>query len=280
MTVEDYALELGVDTSLVLSKLKELGFKYNNPNDFLDDDAIIMLDNELGDLSNKENNLTEELQDKFEMEDRAEAAALAHNIEVYDEVKVKEKIKKKDSNKIQKDEDLSLKKKNIYKNKTKLKSNKEESSSNVVLYKEGMSVADLATGIGVPASEVVKKLISMGLMISSNQAISFDDASIAVLEFGKELTREETTDISNFEEYIVTDSAEELELRPAVVTIMGHVDHGKTTLLDYIRNSHVASGEAGGITQAIGAYQVEKNGRKITFIDTPGHAAFTEKRAR
>ena len=280
MTVEDYALELGVDTSLVLSKLKELGFKYNNPNDFLDDDAIIMLDNELGDLSNKENNLTEELQDKFEMEDRAEAAALAHNIEVYDEVKVKEKIKKKDSNKIQKDEDLSLKKKNIYKNKTKLKSNKEESSSNVVLYKEGMSVADLATGIGVPASEVVKKLISMGLMISSNQAISFDDASIAVLEFGKELTREETTDISNFEEYIVTDSAEELELRPAVVTIMGHVDHGKTTLLDYIRNSHVASGEAGGITQAIGAYQVEKNGRKITFIDTPGHAAFTEMRAR
>ena len=280
MTVEDYALELGVDTSLVLSKLKELGFKYNNTNDFLDDDAIIMLDNELGDLSNKENNLTEELQDKFEMEDRAEAAALAHNIEVYDEVKVKEKIKKKDSNKIQKDEDLSLKKKNIYKNKTKLKSNKEESSSNVVLYKEGMSVADLATGIGVPASEVVKKLISMGLMISSNQAISFDDASIAVLEFGKELTREETTDISNFEEYIVTDSAEELELRPAVVTIMGHVDHGKTTLLDYIRNSHVASGEAGGITQAIGAYQVEKNGRKITFIDTPGHAAFTEMRAR
>ena len=186
MTIEDYALELGVNISLVISKLKELGFNYNNASDFLDDDAIIMLDNELSDLSNKENNLTEELQDKFEMEDRAEAAALAHNIEVYDEVnKVKEKIKKKDSNKIQKDEDLSLKKKNIYKNKTKLKSNKEESSSNVVLYKEGMSVADLAAGIGVSASEVVKKLISMGLMISSNQAISFDDASIAVLEFNK-----------------------------------------------------------------------------------------------
>ena len=281
MTVEDYALELGVDISLVISKLKELGFNYNNASDFLDDDAIIMLDNELSDLSNKENNLTEELQDKFEMEDRAEAAALAHNIEVYDEVnKVKEKIKKKDSNKIQKDEDLSLKKKNIYKNKTKLKSNKEESSSNVVLYKEGMSVADLAAGIGVSASEVVKKLISMGLMISSNQAISFDDASIAVLEFNKELIKEETTDITNFEEYIVTDSEDELEYRPAVVTIMGHVDHGKTTLLDYIRNSHVASGEAGGITQAIGAYQVEKNGKKITFIDTPGHAAFTEMRAR
>ena len=281
MTIEDYALELGVDTSLVISKLKELGFKYNNVSDFLDDEAIIMLDNEMGDLSNKENNLAEELADKYEMEDRAEQAALAHNIEVFDEEsQVKEKIKRKDSAKIQKDEDLSLKKKNIYKNKTKLQSNKEVQESNVVIYKECMSVADLATGIGVSASELVKKLIGMGLMISSNQAISFDDASIVVMDYNKELTREETTDISNFEEYIVTDKEEDLSPRPAVVTIMGHVDHGKTTLLDYIRNSHVASGEAGGITQAIGAYQVEKNGRKITFIDTPGHAAFTEMRAR
>ena len=124
MSVEDYALELGVDTSLVISKLKELGFNYNNPSDFLDDEAIIMLDNEMGELSNKENNLTEELQDKFEMEDRAEQVAIAHNIEVFDEeAKVKEKIKKKDSAKQQADEDLSLKKKNIYKNKTKLQSN-------------------------------------------------------------------------------------------------------------------------------------------------------------
>ena len=277
MSVKDYALELGVDSSEVLNKLNELGYSYKNENDILDDEAIIVLDNE---MASRENNLSEELADKFELEDRAEEAAMAYNLELDNHTKVKEKIKKKDNNRSNKDEELSLKKKNIYKNKTKLQSNKEEVESNVVLYKEGMSVADLAASMGVSASEVVKKLIGMGLMISSNQAISFDDASVVVLEYNKELVKEETTDITNFEEYVINDKESDLELRPAVVTIMGHVDHGKTTLLDYIRSSNVASGEAGGITQAIGAYQVEKNGRKITFIDTPGHAAFTEMRAR
>ncbi len=281
MTVEDYALELGLSNEEVISKLKELGFKYNNPSDFLDDDAIILLDNELGSLSNNEN-LSDELKDKFEMEDRAEEAAMAYNIELDEDTKVKEKIKRKDTNKQSKkeNEELNIKKKNIYKNKEKLKSNKEVVESNTVTYEEGMSVADLAEKIGVSAGEVVKKLIGMGLMISSSQSISFDDASVVVLDYNKELVRAETTDISNFEEYVITDKEEDLVLRPAVVTIMGHVDHGKTTLLDYIRHSNVASGEAGGITQAIGAYQVERDGRKITFIDTPGHEAFTEMRAR
>ena len=116
MSIEDYALELGIEESKVISTLKELGFNYSKSSDILDDEAIIMLDNELGELSNKDNNLTEELQDKFELEDRAEELALAHNIELDEEVNVKEKIKKKDPNRQKgKDQDveLSLKKKSI-----------------------------------------------------------------------------------------------------------------------------------------------------------------------
>ena len=158
MSIEDYALELGIDSSEVIKKLKELGYKYNNKEDILDDEAIIMLDQEIGDLSSEENNLTEELASKFEMEDRAEEAALAYNIELDEEVKVKEKIKKKDSVKAQKDEDLVLKKKNIYKNKTKLQSNKETVESNVVLYKEGMSVSDLANELNMTRQTLSKRL--------------------------------------------------------------------------------------------------------------------------
>ena len=153
-------------------------------------------------------------------------------------------------------------------------------SDNVVLYKENMTIGELANAIGVNSSELVKKLFSLGIMATINNAISFENAEILVLEYNKELKREETADVTNFEEYEIIDKEEDLVKRPVVVTIMGHVDHGKTTLLDAIRKTDVASGEAGGITQAISAYQVKVKDDYITFIDTPGHAAFTEMRAR
>ncbi len=261
MSVLEYANDVNKSVTEILKMCEELDIQVTNEDDLLSEDDIVILDN--ADFEEMDNIVEEIIENK--------------NIKVDDSVN-KQKLKKKQDLKPSNKNDFQQKKKEMYKNKSKLMTNANDDK--IVLYKENMTVRELAESLGVNSSELVKKLFSLGIMATINNSISFENAEILAIDYDKELKREETADVTNFEEYEIIDKEEDLVTRPPVVTVMGHVDHGKTTLLDAIRKTDVASGEAGGITQAISAYQVKVNDNYVTFIDTPGHAAFTEMRAR
>ena len=267
MTVLEYATDVNRSVEEILEKCHELEIDVNSENDELSEEDIINLDNNLDDIDSYEEEIEEETE-KVEM--KAAKAKTAKKLNK----------PKNDFKEITDKQNFAKKKKEMYKSKEKLQSNAPTQSDKIVLYKENMTIGELANAMGVAVSEIIKKLFSLGLMVNINSPISFENASLLVTDYDKELKKEETANVANFEEFEVIDNEEDLVSRPPVVTIMGHVDHGKTTLLDAIRKTDVVSTEAGGITQAISAYQVRHDDKLITFIDTPGHAAFTEMRAR
>lgn len=274
MTVKEYAQSVSLSVAEILKKCEDLGIDVKNAEDLLTDDDVINLDFATNLISTDSESTYEE---EDSMDEIVEDLVAGTNVHTMDPETKKQKLKKRSELESSKSEYFN-KRKEMYKHKEKLMNNQVD--DNIVLYKNDMTVADLANTLNISGTDIIKKLMSLGLMVSLNQVISFENAEIIALDYGKTLKKEETQDISNFEEFEVTDKESDLVLRPAVVTIMGHVDHGKTTLLDYIRHSKVVDTEFGGITQHIGAYQIEHNGQKITFIDTPGHEAFTEMRAR
>ncbi|PFJ18529.1 translation initiation factor IF-2 [Bacillus cereus] len=251
--VHEYAKKHNISSKDLMTKLKEMNIEVSNHMTMLDDEVVNKLDNEY----------------------QTEKPSVA------DEFEVEEKVVRS--------------KKNSNKKKKKGKGNEDKRQENFagrqqtqivetpdkITFSGSLTVGDLAKKLSKEPSEIIKKLFMLGIMATINQDLDKDTIELIANDYGIEVEEEVIISETEFETFIdEQDDEENLKERPAVVTIMGHVDHGKTTLLDSIRNSKVTAGEAGGITQHIGAYQVEVNDKKITFLDTPGHAAFTTMRAR
>ena len=242
MTVKEYAESVSLSVAEILKKCEQLGIEVKTGDDILEDDDVISLDYATNLISSDSESTYEE---EDSMDSLVEDLVASTNVHTMNPETKKQKLKKRSELESSKSEYFH-KRKEMYKHKEKLMNN--QVNEDIVLYKNDMTVADLADALKISGTDIIKKLMGLGLMVSLNQPIDFQTAEIITLDYGKSLKKEETQDISNFEEYEVTDQESDLVLRPAVVTIMGHVDHGKTTLLDYIRHSKVVDTEFGGIS--------------------------------
>ncbi len=271
--VYEYAKKHNVSSKDVITKLKNMRIDVSNHMTALEESAVKRLDE-----------LFAKKQPKETVQESASSVPSNKNKD-YEEDEYISVNKDKSSNKNQQTKKNNQPTKNK-RNNTKPAAQKppvapkKKELPEKITFAGSLTVTELGKKLGKEPSEIIKKLFLLGVMATINQELDKDAIELIAGEYGVEVEEEVIIDETEFETLDVEDDAADLVERPAVVTIMGHVDHGKTTLLDSIRNSKVTAGEAGGITQHIGAYQIEANNKKITFLDTPGHAAFTTMRAR
>lgn len=286
--VYEYAKKINVSSKDVITKLKDMDIEVSNHMATIEDDAVKKLDGIYQKSEKKQENTQQ--QGRVMSKQTSQSNNTANQNAASKGAKTAPKKQSQNSQANQKG--------NFNRNKGKQNNNRNNQNKGKqqqqaqpqkkvekelpakITFSDSLTVSELAKKLHREPSEIIKKLFLLGVMATINQELDKDAIELIAGEYGVEVEEEISIDTTDLEVYFTDDENAELIERPSVVTIMGHVDHGKTTLLDSIRHTKVTAGEAGGITQHIGAYQVVENGKKITFLDTPGHAAFTTMRAR
>ncbi|MCH1623742.1 translation initiation factor IF-2 [Fredinandcohnia quinoae] len=292
MRVYEYAKKQNISSKEVISKLKEMNIEVKNHMATIEGDIIQKLDSS---YTKKETNNQQKNESKPKENVNSNQNGSSDTKEVNKKPAPKSQDIKKNNQQGQQKPFNSNNKNNNKNNKNNKNKQRGQQKPNhhqpvqpkpekklpeKITFIGSLTVGELAKKLGKEPSEIIKKLFMLGVMATINQELDKDSIELICSDYGVEVEEEIVFEVTEFEGYLNEDKEEDLIERPSIVTIMGHVDHGKTTLLDSIRNTKVTAGEAGGITQHIGAYQIVDNGKKITFLDTPGHAAFTTMRAR